>query len=134
MTYVDGFVLKIKKENLEAYQKMATLGGGVWKKNGALQYIECVGEDMAPKMSEDLPEEMKSEGMKMKTFPELAQAKDDELVIFSFITFKSKEHRDEVNEKVMKDPEMDDNEWKDKPMPFEMGDMAYGGFKVIVEE
>ncbi len=130
MKYVDGFILVVKKDKLDDYKKMATLAGKIWKKHGALEYLECVGDDLNPKM----PEEMKQESMKMRNFSEMAGAEEDEVVIFSFISFESKEHRDEVNKKVMEDPEMSPEEWKDKPMPFEMEKMAYGGFKAIVEE
>lgn len=118
--YVDGFVIAIPKKNLAAYTKMAVAGGKVWKKYGALDYKECVGDDMTPK-------EVKL------TFPKLANVKKGEVVIFSYITFKNRAHRDSVNAKVMKDPSMDPSAWKDKPMPFEMDRMAYGGFTVLVD-
>jgi len=120
MKYVDGYVLAAPKKNLEAYQKMAEDGGKVWKKHGALQYFECVGDDMKPEFA----------GI---TFPSIVKAKSSETVIFSFIVFNSREHRDEVNAKVMKDPLMDPANFKDKPMPFDMKRMVYGGFKTIVE-
>jgi uncharacterized protein YbaA (DUF1428 family) len=120
MKYVDGFVLAVKNENLEAYKKMAGLGGKAWMKHGALEYFECTGDDMTPDMG----------GMKALTFPELTGLKDDETVIFSFIVYESKEHRDKVNAAVMKDME------KEGPseMPFDIKRMAYGGFKAFVEE
>ncbi|EKD58355.1 MAG: protein of unknown function DUF1428 [uncultured bacterium] len=120
--YVDGFVLSVPKKNLDDYTSMAQKGGEVWKKHGALEYFECVGEDLDPKM----------EGMKFMKFPELAKAGEDEIVIFSFIVFESREHRDQVNAKVMKDPLMSGAEFKDKPMPFDVSKMAYGGFEAIV--
>lgn len=120
MTYVDGFVLAVKKKNIPAYRKMARLGAKVWKKHGALDYKECIGNDLHPKM------------IKL-TFPKLIKLKADESVWFSFITYKSKAHRDKVNAAVMKDATMNEKVWKDKPMPFDMNRMAYGGFKTIVE-
>ena len=123
MKYVDGFVLVVKKKNLEAYRKMAEEGGKLWKKYGALEYFECVGDDLKPKMGK----------IKIADFPTMAKTKKGETVVFSFIVYKSRKHRDAVNAKVMKDPSMKDPQWKDKPMPFDMKRMAYGGFKAIVE-
>lgn len=125
--YVDGFVLAVSKKRLKDYQKMATKAGKVWKKHGALQYFECVGEDLNPNMGE-----MPDMG-KMLRFPETVKCKPDETVVFAFIIFKSRKHRDAVNAKVMKDPLMNDPSWKDKPMPFDIMRMAYGGFTTIVE-
>lgn len=119
-SYVDGFVLPIPKGKLAQYKKMASLGGKLWVKHGALQYFECVGEDLHPKWTK-LP------------FPKLTRVKAGETVVFSFIVFKSRKHRDQVNAKVMKDPAMSPEHFKDKPMPFDMKRMAYGGFKTIVE-
>lgn len=124
MTYVDGFVLPVPKKNLPAYRKMAQRAGKIWRKHGALEYFECVGDDLAPDMG----------GMKALTFPKMVKPKPGETVIFSFIVYRSKAHRDKVNAKVMKDPEMDEKKWKDKPMPFDMKRMAYGGFKTLVQE
>ena len=126
MKYVDGFVLVIPEKNLPDYRKMAEEAGRKWKKYGALEYIESVGEDLDP----DVPTEMKR-----VTFLQIAGAKPGETVVFSYILFNSRQHRDEVNAKVMKEMEA---EWqkpenKDKPMPFDMKRMAYGGFEVIVE-
>lgn len=118
--YVDGFVLVVPKKDLKAYQKMATKANKIWKKYGALDYKECVGDDLHPK------------GVKF-TFSKAMKLKRSETVVFSYITFKSRTHRDQVNAKVMKDPFMNDPKWKDKPMPFDMNRMAYGGFKVIVD-
>ena len=120
MKYVDGYVLALPKKNLEVYQKMAEDAGKVWKKYGALEYFECVGDDMKPEFA----------GI---TFPATVKAKPSETIIFAFIIFNSREHRDEVNAKVMKDPLMDASNFKDKPMPFDMKRMVYGGFKAIVE-
>jgi len=118
-TYVDGYVLPIPKKNLRAYRQMAQMGGKVWRKYGALGYFECVGDDLSPKWA----------GIK---FPRTVRAKHGETVIFSFIMFKSRAHRDRVNAKVMNDPIMNDPKYKDKPMPFDMKRMVYGGFKVLV--
>jgi len=120
MKYVDGFVIPVAKENLPAYREMAKMGREVWKKHGALEYIESVGEDLNPDLG----------GI---TFPKIIKAEPGETVVFSFIVFKSRAHRDEVNAKVMKDPMMNDPKYMDKPMPFDVKRMAYGGFEVIVE-
>jgi uncharacterized protein YbaA (DUF1428 family) len=122
MRYVDGFVLAVPKKNLKTYKKMAQAGGKMWRKYGALDYVECVGEDLHPKMG----------GMKALTFPKLAKLKPGETVVFSYIVYKSRKHRDQVNAKVMKDPSMKEENWKDTPMPFDVKRMAYGGFKVLV--
>ena len=116
--YVDGFVIPVQKKKLALYLKMAKVGAKVWKKHGALEYFECVDDDLNPAMP----------GMK---FPQLAKAKKGETVIFSFIVYKSRKHRDSVNAKVMKDPSM--NEPMFTPIPFDMKRMAFGGFKTIVE-
>jgi uncharacterized protein YbaA (DUF1428 family) len=103
---------------------MARMGAKIWKKYGALDYKECMGDDLKPKGMGD---------MKPRLFPEMAQAKSTDTVWFSFIVYKSKKHRDEVNAKVMKDPMMNNPQWKDKPMPFDMNRFSYGGFKVMVD-
>lgn len=121
MTYVDGYVLAVPKKNLNTYRKMAQEAGKVWKKHGALEYYECVGDDLSPKMG----------GVKIAKFPKMARAKKGETVVFSFIIYKSKAHRDRVNAKVMK--EMEATMGKDVPMPFDVKRMVYGGFRVIVE-
>jgi uncharacterized protein YbaA (DUF1428 family) len=118
MSYVDGFVITMPKKNLPAYLKMAKKSGKIWRELGALEYFECVGDDM--NINFGLP------------FPKLTKAKDGEVVVFSWIVYKSKAQRNSVNKKVMKDPRIaamcnPDN------MPFEMKKMSYGGFKVIVE-
>lgn len=122
--YVDGFVLVVPKDKKEEYKKMAEDGKNSWMKHGALEYFECIGTDMRP-------QEMGDE--KTRSFPEIAGSNDTEDVWFSFIVFKSKEHRDEVNAKVM--AEMEES-MKDQPvmqMPFDMKKMAYGGFQAEVE-
>ena len=124
MTYVDGFVLAIPKKNLKLYEKMAKEGAKAWKKHGALEYFECVGDDLSPNMG----------GMKGLTFPKMTKLKKDETVWFSFIVYKSRKHRDQVNAKVMKEFEKKSKKHKDQPMPFDLKRMAYGGFKVVVEK
>jgi uncharacterized protein YbaA (DUF1428 family) len=121
--YVDGFVLVVPKRNLAAYRKLATMAGKIWRKHGALDYKECIGDDLTPDMG----------GMTAVTFPKMAKAKAGEVVVFSYIVYKSRAHRDAVNAKVMKDPAMNDPQYKDKPMPFDMKRMAWGGFTVLVE-
>ncbi len=120
MSYVDGFVLPVPKKNLKAYRRMAALGAKLWRKYGALQYFECVGDDLSPKWA----------GIK---FPKTVRAKSGETVVFSFIVYKSRAHRDRVNAKVMKDPIMNDPQYTGKSMPFDMKRMVTGGFKTIVE-
>src|SRR3989344_8432618 len=123
-SYVDGFLLVVPKGKVAEYKKMAEWGKKLWMKHGALDYKECVGDDIFPKGS--MP------GIKQLHFPTVIKAKKGETVWFSFIVFKSRKHRDEVNAKVMKDPSMNDATWKDKPMPMDMKRFAYGGFKVEV--
>lgn len=123
--YVDGFIIVAPKKNAASYKKMATLGRKVWLKHGALDYKECKGDDLKPNMG----------GMPAKTFVKLAGAKPSEDVWFSFIVYKSKAHRNQVNAKVMKDPEMNDPEWaKKNKMPFDMKKFSYGGFTVEVDK
>lgn len=125
--YIDGFVITMKKANLEDYKKMATLGGNIWMKHGALQYVESIGEDLNPNMGE-APADM---GIPLG-FPKMTNLKEDETVIFSFITYKDRAHRDEVNAKVMSDPEMNDPTNMPQEMPFTMDKMAMWGFESIV--
>ncbi len=122
--YVDGFVLVVPKDKTEEYKKMAEEGRDTWIKYGALEYYECRGNDL-------VPQEMGDE--KGRAFPEMAGAKDDEQVWFSFIVFKSKEHRDEVNAKVMEEMSKKMGGNKNMSIPFDMKRMAYGGFQVEVE-
>ena len=117
MSYVDGFVLVVPKKKIAAYKKMATRAAMVWRDHGALAYRECVGDDLKVKMG--LP------------FPKLAKTKAGETVVFSYIVYKSRAHRDRVNAKVMKDKRL--FEGMPKEMPFDMKRMAYGGFKTLVE-
>ena len=115
--YVDGFVLPVARDKLEDYRAVSRKAGEVWLEHGALEYRECVGEDMA------------IEGM--RPFPELAGAGPGEVVIFSWIAYESREHRDEVNARVMSDPRVKD--MSPESMPFDCARMAYGGFETIVE-
>lgn len=120
--YVDGFVLVVPKGKEAEYQKMAEMGRDSWMKHGALQYFECRGDDLKQQEMGDL---------KSRAFKEMAGASDEENVWFSFIVFESKEHRDEVNAKVM--AEMGEGFDENFEMPNDMTKMAYGGFAVAVE-
>jgi uncharacterized protein YbaA (DUF1428 family) len=122
--YVDGFVLVVPKGKSEEYKKMAEEGKEAWIRHGALQYYECMGDDL-------VPQEMGGE--KARAFTEMAGATSDENVWFSFIVFESKEHRDEVNKKVIDEMNEKFKDAKDFAMPFDMKRMAYGGFQVKVE-
>src|SRR5262245_38351932 len=117
MAYVDGFLLPVPKRKLSAYLQMARRAGKVWKEHGALEYRECVGDDLNIKG--------------MTGFPKMAKLKPGETAVFSWIVYKSRGHRDAVNKRVMKDPRiaamMDP-----KAMPFDVKRMAMGGFKVAV--
>ncbi len=118
MTYVDGFVLPVPKKKLAAYRSMSQKAGKVWRDHGALDYKECAGDDL------------KAKGL--LPFPKLARLKGGETVVFSYIVYKSKAHRNAVNAKVMKDPRLA-KMMDPKKMPFDVKRMAYGGFKVIVD-
>jgi uncharacterized protein YbaA (DUF1428 family) len=122
--YVDGFVLVVPKGKEAEYEKMAEMGRDSWMKHGALQYFECRGDDLKQ-------QEMGDE--KSRSFAEMAGASDDENVWFSFIAFNSREHRDEVNKKVMEEMSESYKEKSDFSMPVDMKRMAYGGFEVKVE-
>lgn len=122
--YVDGFILVIPKGKEEEYKNMAESGRDSWMRHGALAYYECRGDDLAPQ---------EAGTMTSRAFPEMAGANADQNVWFSFIMFKSKAHRDEVNAKVMKEMEAEADKYKDIMMPFDMSKMAYGGFQVEVE-
>ncbi len=119
--YVDGFVLVVPKKNLEEYRKMAKGGAKIWLKYGALNYKECMLDDAKPKHI-------------TFTFAKMAKAKRSETVWFSYIEYKSKKHRDQVNKKVMSDPSMNPSDAKNQmdKMPFDMKRMAYAGFQVMV--
>jgi len=114
--YVDGFVLPVPKKNLGTYRHMARTAGKIWREHGALEFRECVGDDLNVKMG--LP------------FPRGIKTKPSETVVFSWIIYKSRTHRDRVNARVMKDPRFAK---MPKTMPFDVKRMLYGGFKTIVE-
>jgi uncharacterized protein YbaA (DUF1428 family) len=114
--YVDGFLLPIPKKNLAAYKTIAAKAGKIWREHGALEYRECVGDDLDTKMG--VP------------FPKQIRVKAGETVVFAWIVYKSKAHRDRVNAKVMKDPRV---KMEGTPMPFEIKRMAYGGFEVLID-
>jgi uncharacterized protein YbaA (DUF1428 family) len=117
MKFVDGFVLPVPTKNLAAYRRMAEKAGKVWREHGALDYRECVADDLNVKVG--LP------------FPRVMKPKRGETLVFSYIVYKSRAHRDAVNKKVMADPRI--NEMDTKNMPFDCKRMTYGGFKTIVE-
>lgn len=117
--YVDGFIIPIPKKNTAAYKKMATEGGRVWKKFGALDYKECIIDDAKPPFV-------------AFTFSKMAKTKPGELVWFSFIVFKSRAHRDSVNKKVMAYFSKKYGQDMSKNMPFDMKRFAFAGFKVVV--
>jgi uncharacterized protein YbaA (DUF1428 family) len=116
--YVDGFVIPLPKNKIDEYRRIAQKSGEVWRDHGALEYRECVGEDLNVKGQ--------------LSFPLVIDCKPDETVVFAWIVFESRAHRDEVNAKVMKDPRlaaMDPN-----AVPLDCKRMAYGGFEVLVED
>lgn len=113
--YVDGFVLPVPKRNIAAYRRLAQKAGKIWREHGALDYKECVGDDLEIKM-----------GM---PFPSGIRSKPGETIVFAYIVYKSRAHRDRVNEKVMKDKRLT----MPGKMPFEVKRMLYGGFKVLVD-
>jgi uncharacterized protein YbaA (DUF1428 family) len=117
-SYIDGFVLVVPKKKLPAYRRLAAKAGKIWKEYGALDYVEAAGDHMNVRWG--------------KPFPKLAKTKTGETVIFSYIVYKSRKHRDEVNKAVMKDKRMK-TMCDPKDMPFDMKRMSYGGFKTIVE-
>jgi alkaline phosphatase len=117
--YVDGFVIPLKKSKLAAYRRMAAVCGRIWKSHGALEFMECAGDDLKSPMCS-------------RPFPKLAKARAGETVLFSFIVYKSRRDRDRVNAAVIKDPRMVPM-MDPKKMPFDMKRMSYGGFRVIVD-
>jgi len=117
-SYVDGFVLPVPKKNLAAYRSMAQKAGKIWREHGAVEYRECVGDDLAVKFG--------------TPFPRSAKVKRGETVVFSWIMFKSRAHRDRVNAKVMKDPRLA-KMMNQNAMPFDCKRMVYGGFKTMID-
>ena len=118
MRYVDGYVLPVPKKNVAAYRRMAQQAGKVWRDHGALEFIECIADDVKPG--------------KQTSFPQSVKLKAGETVVFSWIVFKSRAQRDRVNAKVMKDPRLA-KMMDPKAMPFDAKRMFWGGFKVLVE-
>lgn len=118
--YVDGFVIPIKKKNIAKYKKMAILGRKTWMKHGAVDYHETVGEDLKPQ-----------NGTPSTPFSKVFKLKPDETVVFAYIVFKSKAHRDRVNKKVH--GEFAKMDWDGFEMPFDMKRTAYGGFTSLVK-
>lgn len=116
--YVDGFVVPVPKDKIDTYKSISEKASKIWKEYGALEYRECVLED--PVAKDVLP------------FPQLAGTKPEETVVFAYITYNSRAHRDEVNAKVMADPRLHDM-CGGEGMPFDCARMAYGGFQTIVE-
>ena len=128
MTYVDGFLLPVPKAKLAQYRRFARLGAKLWKEHGALDYKECVADDL-----NFLVPSPDGKGFQKvpSIMPAMVKAKRGETVVFSYIVFRSKAHRDRVNKKVMADPRMGGIDPKD--MPVDMARMGYGGFKAFVE-
>lgn len=116
MSYVDGFVLAVPKARLDDYKEMARKGGEVWMEHGALAYVECIGDDVPYG--------------EVTSFPRAVQAKDDEIVVFSWVVYKSRESRDAVMAKVMADPRLK-SDWE--TMPFDGKRMIFGGFQPFME-
>jgi uncharacterized protein YbaA (DUF1428 family) len=127
MTYVDGFLIPVPKAKLAAYRKFAKLGAKVWMEHGALDYKECVADEMFSQFPDGKGGIKKAPSM----FPQMALAKRGEVVIFSFIVFKSKADRDRINKKVMADKRM--TSLDPSTMPVDMTRFGYGGFKTFVE-
>jgi uncharacterized protein YbaA (DUF1428 family) len=115
--YVDGYVLPVPKANVEAYRKMAQQAGEVWREHGALEYIECVADDV--------------KSGEVTSFPQAVKLKDDETVIFAYVVYESREQRDRVNDAVMNDPRIKNID--PASMPFDGKRMFWGGFRAIVE-
>jgi uncharacterized protein YbaA (DUF1428 family) len=115
--YVDGYVLPVPRKHLDAYRRLARTAGRIWREHGALEYRECVGDDLDVKG--------------LRSFPRQLRLRPGETVLFSWIVFRSRTHRDRVNAKVMKDPRL--AKMAPSAMPFDVKRMVYGGFKVIVD-
>ena len=118
MKYVDGFVLPVPKKKLDAYRLLSRKMGKIWKEHGALEYVECAAEDVKPG--------------KQTSFPQSVKLKRTETVVFSWITYKSRSHRDKVMAKVMEDPRVQ-KVMKTTKMPFDGRRMFWGGFQAIVD-
>jgi uncharacterized protein YbaA (DUF1428 family) len=118
MSYVDGFVLAVPRKNLAAYRRLASRAGRIWREHGALEYHECVADDVAPG--------------KVTSFPQAVKLKPGEVVLFSWIVYKSRAQRDRINRKVMSDPRLADM-MDPKKLPFDGKRMFWGGFKSIID-
>ena len=118
MAYVDGFVLPLPKKNVETYKEISKKWAKIWREYGALQYRECIGDDVKPG--------------KLTSFPQSVNLEPEETVVFGWIVYQSRAHRDEVNDKVMKDPRMADT-MNPESMPFDGKRMIYGGFEMMVD-
>ncbi|KRE87007.1 RNA signal recognition particle [Rhodanobacter sp. Soil772] len=118
MSYVDGFVVPVPQQNLAAYRTMARKAGKVWREHGALAYVECVADDVHPG--------------KLTSFPQAVKLKDGEVVVFSWIVYRSRKDRDRINKLVMADPRLA-SMMDPKALPFDGKRMFFGGFKTIVE-
>jgi uncharacterized protein YbaA (DUF1428 family) len=118
MSYVDGFVVPVPKKNLAAYRRMARKMGKIWREHGALQYTECLADDVKPG--------------KLTSFPQAVKLKPDEVVVFSWIVYASRKDRDRIGKKVMADPRLAAM-MDPKSMPFDGKRMFWGGFKPIIE-
>jgi len=118
MAYVDGFVIPVPRAQLDAYREMASKAGAIWRELGALEFRECVGDDAKPG--------------KLTSFPQSVLLEEGEVVVFSWIVYESRAKRDEVNEKLMKDPRMAEF-MKPENMPFDGKRMIYGGFEMVVD-
>lgn len=118
MPYVDGFVIPLPKKNIEAYKEIAIKCGAIWREHGALEFRECIGEDVKPGT--------------LTSFPQSVNLEPDEVVVFSWIVYESRSQRDSVNDKVMKDPRMAEM-MKPEAMPFDGKRMVYGGFDMLVD-
>ncbi len=115
--YVDGFIVAVPRKNLDAYRRLARKAGKVWKEHGALAYVEALADDVQPG--------------KVTSFPQAVKLRSDEVVVFSWIMFKSRRHRDSVNKKAMADPQLAGMD--PKTLPFDAQRMIWGGFKSIVQ-
>jgi len=116
MAYVDGFVVPVPKAKLKAYKALARMAGKIWKEHGALDYHECVADDVTMG--------------KRTSFPRSVKLRDDEVVVFSYITYKSRRDRDRINKAVMADPRLASMD--PKTVPFDGKRMFWGGFKTLV--
>ena len=119
MSYVDGFILAVPTKNLAAYKKLAQKAGAVWTEHGALEYRECLGEDLDSNMG--------------TPFRDAVLARKTDTVVFSWIVYKDRKHRDAVNAKVMADPRLADTMNDPKSLPFDVKRMSYAGFDMVVD-